>query len=107
MSDEADPRTATATVAPANETAAPVELPAYAGPYEIEGEHARGGLALILRAHDRRLGRRVALKLSSSPGGSGGWRFEREAQLTARLQHPSIVPVYEAGVLPGGERFYA
>ena len=34
-------------------------------------------------------------------------RFEREARITARLQHPSIVHVYEAGVWPGGEPFYA
>jgi tetratricopeptide (TPR) repeat protein len=49
----------------------------------------------------------VALKqlLDAGPG----WlrRFEREAAVTSRLQHPSIVPVYEAGRLPTGEPFYA
>jgi serine/threonine protein kinase len=34
-------------------------------------------------------------------------RFEREAAITARLQHPAIVPIYEAGTWPDGKAFYA
>jgi WD40 repeat protein len=61
----------------------------------------------VLAARDRRLGRPVALKelLSSSP--ELAKRFEREALMTARLQHPSIVNVHEAGRWPSGEPFYA
>ena len=75
--------------------------------YVIEGEIARGGMGRILAARDRRLGRPVALKelLSSSPDLAR--RFEREALMTARLQHPSIVNVHEAGRWPTGEPFFA
>jgi hypothetical protein len=75
--------------------------------YELAGEFARGGLGRILRARDRRLRRQVAIKelLGSAPNAAG--RFVREALVTARLQHPSIVPVYEAGRWPGGAPFYS
>jgi WD40 repeat protein len=75
--------------------------------YVVEGEIARGGMGRVLAAWDRRLGRPVALKelLSSSP--ERARRFEREALMTARLQHPSIVNVHEAGRWPSGEPFYA
>ncbi len=75
--------------------------------YAVEGEHARGGLGRILRARDRRLGRTVAVKELLDPDGGGGGRFVREALLTARLEHPSIVPVHEAGRWPDGRPFYA
>ena len=76
--------------------------------YEIAGEHARGGLGRVLRAHDRRLERTVALKeLAQGPSSRTAARFVREALVTARLQHPSIVPVYEAGRWPSGDPFYA
>lgn len=75
--------------------------------YQLEHEFARGGLGRILRARDRRLDRTVAVKelLSTEPKAEG--RFVREALITARLQHPSIVPVHEAGRWPTGQRFYA
>ena len=75
--------------------------------YLVEGEIARGGMGRILAARDRRLGRPVALKelLSTSP--ELARRFEREALMTARLQHPSIVNVHEAGRWPSGEPFFA
>ena len=58
-------------------------------------------------ARDRRLGREIALKEILVHRGATRRRFEREARITARLQHPSIVGVYEAGVWPSGEPFYA
>lgn len=76
--------------------------------YRLEGEVARGGMGRILLARDRRLDRMVALKelhADAGPGARG--RFVREAFVTARLQHPAIVPVYEAGRWPGGLPFYA
>jgi serine/threonine protein kinase len=75
--------------------------------YVIEGELARGGLGRILEAHDVELDRPVAIKELIAPTPTSRARFYREALVTARLQHPSIVPVYEAGRWPSGEPFYA
>jgi WD40 repeat protein len=75
--------------------------------YEILGEHARGGLGRVLLARDLRLNRTVALKLLAAEGARALRRFQREALLTARLQHPAIVPVHEAGYFDNGEPFYA
>jgi WD40 repeat protein len=76
--------------------------------YLLEGEVARGGIGRVLRAYDARLGRRVALKELQAPGGSADEeRFRIEALVTARLQHPSIVPIYDVGQWPSGESFYS
>jgi tetratricopeptide (TPR) repeat protein/tRNA A-37 threonylcarbamoyl transferase component Bud32 len=74
--------------------------------YAVEGEHARGGLGRILRARDRRLSRPVAVKelLRRAPDSEA--RFLREAIVTAQLQHPGIVPIYEAGRWSSGAPFY-
>ncbi|MFN0253665.1 MAG: protein kinase domain-containing protein [Kofleriaceae bacterium] len=70
-------------------------------------EFARGGLGRIIRAIDQRTGRMVAIKemLADSPDAAA--RFVREAMVTANLQHPAIVPVYEVGRWPDGKPFYA
>ncbi|HVK83140.1 MAG TPA: WD40 repeat domain-containing serine/threonine-protein kinase, partial [Kofleriaceae bacterium] len=75
--------------------------------YALGDEIARGGMGRIRRARDLRLGRQVAVKelLVSEP--ETVERFEREIRLTARLQHPSIVSIYEAGRWPSGEAFFA
>jgi eukaryotic-like serine/threonine-protein kinase len=65
---------------------------------------AVGGMGKITRARDRRLGREVAIKEMLEPDLRA--RFEREATITARLQHPAIVPIYEAGTWPNGGAFY-
>ncbi len=76
--------------------------------YEILGEVAVGGIGRIRRAREDRLGRPVALKeLRSQADARVEARFVREALITARLQHPSIIPIYEAGRWPSGELFYA
>ncbi|MDI3289343.1 protein kinase [Polyangium sp. 15x6] len=75
--------------------------------YTVECEVAQGGIGRVLSARDQRLDRRVALKELMDTGTSAEDRFVREALLTARLQHPSIVPVYEAGRWPTGEPFYS
>jgi serine/threonine protein kinase/WD40 repeat protein len=74
--------------------------------YEMSGELARGGLGKITIAKDTRLDRQVAIKELLRDRGIARARFLREALLTARLQHPGIVPIYEAGVWPSGEPFY-
>ncbi len=75
--------------------------------YHLDREIARGGMGKIVAAEDQRLGRRVALKVLLEPAGDALGRFQREALITARLQHPGIVPVYEAGQWPSGEPFFA
>jgi WD40 repeat protein/serine/threonine protein kinase len=78
------------------------------GSYEVAAEVGRGGIGRVLRACDTRLNRPVAIKeLLGSAGEVAEERFVREALLTARLQHPSIVPLYEAGRWPSGAPFYA
>jgi serine/threonine-protein kinase len=68
--------------------------------YEILGELGRGGMGVVLKARDTRLGRIVALKrlpdnLRDNPGAAQ--LFLREAQAVAALNHPNIVTVYDAG----------
>jgi WD40 repeat protein len=75
--------------------------------YERLGEHARGGIGKITRARDRELGRALAIKEIQSPAGGAVERFVREARITMRLEHPSIVPVHDAGRWESGEPFYA
>jgi eukaryotic-like serine/threonine-protein kinase len=75
--------------------------------YAIGHEIARGGMGKILLARDRRLRRDVVIKVTQRDSGRIDPRFEREALITARLQHPSIVRVYDAGVLGDGRAFYA
>ncbi|MBE6475122.1 MAG: Stk1 family PASTA domain-containing Ser/Thr kinase [Actinomyces succiniciruminis] len=72
--------------------------------YEIVDRVARGGMATIYRAHDRRLDRMVALKLmhphlADSPDFVA--RFRREARAAARLSNPGVVAVYDQGSLDG------
>jgi serine/threonine protein kinase len=71
-----------------------------------------GGMGRTVRATDRRLGRAVAIKqpltdVEPTLAELLRARFEAEARLTARLEHPAIVTVYEAGRWPDGEPFYA
>jgi hypothetical protein len=94
--------------APAPRPRAKAELPVVErASYQIDGELARGGMGRIVRAVDQRIGRPVAIKEALSAEPAYLERFEREAVITARLQHPSIVPVYEAGRWPEGDPFYA
>lgn len=74
--------------------------------YRFFGERGRGGIGRVMVAHDSRLDRRVAVKelLKSSRNEA---RFVREAFITARLQHPGIVPIIEAGRWDDGEPFYS
>ncbi|HEU4726669.1 MAG TPA: WD40 repeat domain-containing serine/threonine-protein kinase, partial [Kofleriaceae bacterium] len=75
--------------------------------YEVIGEHGRGGLGRVARAHDHDLDRDIAIKELLARDPVREVRFLREALITARLEHPGIVPVYEAGRWPDGTPFYA
>jgi serine/threonine protein kinase len=72
--------------------------------YRIESVIGRGGMAIVYRAEDTRLGRKVALKVLSSALGEQEQfqqRFIRESRLAASLDHPNIIPIYEAGNADG------
>lgn len=72
--------------------------------YDRRAELGRGGMGRVRVAHDLRLGRDVALK--ELHAGQDPRRMAREARITARLEHPGIVPVYDAGRGPDGQPFY-
>jgi len=76
--------------------------------YEFGPVFASGGLGKIRRAYDRRLCRDVAVKelRHYQPGSIGEQRFLREAWITARLEHPAIVPIHDIDRHPGGEPFF-
>src|SRR5690348_15113780 len=83
-----------------------VDLPDLTGTrYEIEGEIGRGGMGVVYSALDRELDRRVAIKVLDSTLPAG--RLAEEARVIAKLEHPAIVPIYEAGTLPDGRAYYA
>lgn len=68
------------------------------GRYRIERLIGSGGMGEVWLAEDRRLGRWVAIKLlRDGSAGDVDREIEREARLTARLQHPNIVAIYDAG----------
>jgi len=75
--------------------------------FEFLGVFAKGGVGRIVRAHEPHLGRTVAVKELRQSEPESRERFIREARLTARLQHPGIVPVYDAGCWPGGDPFFS
>jgi tetratricopeptide (TPR) repeat protein len=75
--------------------------------YEVGEELARGTGGCLFRARDARLDRVVAIKEPLALSPEIERRFLQEALLTARLQHPSIVPIHEIGRWPTGEPFYA
>jgi serine/threonine-protein kinase len=90
--------------------AAPAEAVAAAARYRVLRLHATGGLGEVLVAHDEQLGRAVALKRlqrlhAQNPKSRS--RFLREAEITSRLEHPSIVPVHAVGQDADGRPFYA
>ncbi len=73
--------------------------------YEVLGELGRGGMGVVLRARDKRLGRMVALKrlpenLQSNP--TAVQLFLREARAAASLSHPNIVTLFDADQQPDG-----
>jgi hypothetical protein len=74
--------------------------------YELGREIARGGMGRVVEATDTRLARVVALKEVLKVDDDVLARFAREMRITARLEHPSIVPLHDAGTLPGGAPYY-
>jgi hypothetical protein len=96
------------TTAPAPLGQAP-QVPPDTPRYRFEAFLARGGMGEVWRGCDTLLARGVALKvLRERVFADGGARsgFEEEARCVSRLEHPSIVPVYDLGELPDGRPFF-
>src|SRR5919197_4651214 len=77
--------------------------------YRIERLLGRGGMGRVYLAGDTRLGRKVALKLLDPELADDERfreRFVRESRLAASLDHPNVIPIYEAGQ-QGGVLFIA
>ncbi len=76
--------------------------------YTITGLSGQGGMSFVYTAHDRVLDRQVAVKVLDVADRSGARaaRILREAHILGRLDHPGILPVYDAGTLPDGRAFY-
>ena len=74
------------------------------GAYRVERQLGRGGMAAVFLAFDERLGRLVALKvLAPELAADQGFRtrFIRESRAAAAVDHPHIIPVFDAGEADG------
>jgi len=74
------------------------------GGYLLEEQIGQGGMAVVFRALDERLGRRVALKILApalAADGAFRQRFIRESRAAAAVDDPHIIPVFEAGEADG------
>src|SRR5947207_5297557 len=76
---------------------------ALAGRYTVDREIGRGGMATVYLARDLRHNRRVALKVLNPELGAvlGVDRFLAEIQVTANLQHPNLLPLFDSGEADG------
>jgi DNA-binding beta-propeller fold protein YncE/tRNA A-37 threonylcarbamoyl transferase component Bud32 len=72
--------------------------------YRLEEQIGRGGMAVVYRAHDPHLDRRVALKILApelARDEEFRQRFIRESRAAAAVDHPNIIPIYDAGEADG------
>jgi len=76
--------------------------------YRLIDKLGEGGMGGVFRVEDRVLEREVALKVIgvSDPDGVLAIRLLRESRVIAKLEHPGIVPVHDAGALPDGRPYY-
>jgi len=77
--------------------------------YSLGARIGRGGMGEVLVAEDHQIGREVAIKRmrAKDPSAKSILRFEREARIQGRLEHPSIPPVHELGRDAAGLPFFA
>jgi Tol biopolymer transport system component len=88
-----------ATDAASGDVAPDVPTGTMLGHYRIDGVLGSGGMGIVYRATDTKLGRRVAIKFLSVPVADveARRRFRREAETASALNHPHIVTVYDVG----------
>src|SRR6187549_538067 len=83
----------------------------WAGKIRVLGELGSGAMAKVLRGYDTKLRREVALKVTRLPRGELPRdelaRFAEEAQITAQLEHPNVVPVHDLGTAPDGHAYFS
>ena len=84
-------------------TPQPLLADALAGRYDIDREIGAGGMATVYLARDVKHNRRVALKVLKPELGAvlGVDRFLAEIQVTANLQHPNLLPLFDSGEAQG------
>ncbi|MFI5299180.1 MAG: protein kinase [Polyangiales bacterium] len=94
----------TTTAAAYDRAALPIAVGERFGRYEIEGTLGEGGMGMVYRAIDTRLGRRVALKfvrpdraMDESARAKGAAALFREARAAAAFEHPNVVAIYDVG----------
>src|SRR5262249_13287246 len=77
-----------------------IECGAHVGGYRVDDLIGRGGMGEVYRAYDERLQRNVALKILApryAEDEAFRQRLLRESRLAASLDHPNVIPVYDAG----------
>ena len=82
----------------------PVQPGTTLGPFRIIALLGRGGMASVYKAYQAKLDRHVALKVLPQEflhDPTFAKRFEREAMVVAKLEHPNIVPIYDYGIDDG------
>jgi serine/threonine protein kinase/tetratricopeptide (TPR) repeat protein len=105
LTDTSIPDAAATMATPPTGVAAPADgltVGTQLGPYLVEGMLGAGGMGRVYRALDTRLGRKVAIKMSTQ---EFSWRFEREARAIAALNHPHICTLFDVGALPDGSAY--
>ncbi len=103
--------TAVADAPPRRQTEPIVDQDTKIGRYVVIDRLGAGGMGVVYRAFDPELHREIALKLVSTHGGpedsQGAARLLREAQAMAKVAHPHVVQVYDAGTTSTGEVYIA
>jgi serine/threonine protein kinase len=83
------------------------DAPPDMGRYTLLDVVGEGGMGTVYRASDTELDREVAVKVLRGVGTAARLdQFRAEARVIASLEHPGIVPVHDAGILPDGRAFY-
>ena len=109
--DDVTPAAATLPLGPATSAIPhpPATHPDTGSRYPALAEIARGAMGAVFRGRDTLFGRPVAIKLLLEEHlhrAELRWRFAEEIRITAALQHPSVVPVYDTGTCANGRPFY-
>ncbi len=111
LPDDHVPGAATLPLGPSPTSVTPlIGSPPDTGPrYRAQVEIARGAMGVVFRGRDMNFGRAVAIKLLLDEHLSRPelcWRFSEEVRITAALQHPTVVPVFDTGTCSAGRPFY-